>query len=97
MCKPYNHTNSKGTLVPGTEDFDRERDHIHFLGCKQLCVTKIRPNAGNVHMIFDIKYTSGKKSDLRIEKKKYAQAVKNMERVYRMMDQMESPEAKLFV
>ena len=87
MCEPYNDTNSKGTLVPGTEDFDRERDQIHFLGCKQLCVTKIRPNAENVHMIFDIKFSSSsKESNIEIEEKTYFQAVSNMERIYRLKD-----------
>ena len=32
-------------LVPDTEDFDSQSDQIHFLGCNQLCVTKVKPKA----------------------------------------------------
>ena len=62
----------KGTLIPGTEDFDRERDKIYFLGCKQLCVTTIRPNTEAVHKIYDINFIDGnKKGKIEIVEKGY--------------------------
>ena len=89
---------AKGILVPNTEDFDRERDKIHFLGCKQLCVTTIRPNTDKVHMIYDINFpTRYYYHSISIKEKRYTQAVVNMERVYRLMDEMQFPDPKLYV
>ena len=48
-------------------------------------------------MIFDLNLPEGGVGDIEIVEKTYTQAVKNMERVYLMKNQMQSPDAKMFV
>ena len=61
-------------------------------------MTKIRPNSDAVHMIYDIEFLQKTiKCKIRIVEKRYAQAVSNMELVYRKMQEIQSPDAKLFV
>ena len=70
------------------DDFQLETDCLHFFSRSQICVTRVRPETKPNHEIVELQTDTNIRVNRNSEKFKvmtnqpYAQALRNMERIY---------------